>query len=312
MLIRPARFHAGRVGLLLLSLAACATQDESALVDGRHVRDVASVPMHVALRSVRIADPPASVAGAADTVLLRPEAGVVSAWTTELAERLRALNMSAVAVDANDDPLVDSPYDLGVEVSLLWAGDLQSSSHNFLGSFLAWGFLWPLSVTEVAAVEDRSYQARIGLHIRLRWLDAEREVQVEELGPLRLSFPQRQDGFWWKVAAFTPVYFVAPDAVAHRDRNLYRSILDRVALHVARVVKLDPRHASGMHRWVGDYVEFVLPAGMAVQVAGGMRERGTDPVRFLVPRETTTVRATFEREASGVRERWTQTLTRRP
>ncbi|MBX3464370.1 MAG: hypothetical protein KF830_14470 [Planctomycetes bacterium] len=280
------------------------------MVGDRHLRDLPPAPFHVAVRTVRLSavDPGADAGG--NELLPPPPPARLATWNAELVRRLAGLNLSAVRIDATDHALPDSPYDLAVEVELAWGPALRQERCNFAGSFLAWGFLWPFSMTSLADVRDRSYSAPVAATIRLAWVGAEATQSMAPATDLALSLPERQPSVWWKLAAFTPVYFWVPDDAAQRTDALYDQFLDRLAVAIARAVKLGDRHQLATLAWQGDYLEVEAPAGVEVRIVGGIRQTTTPPLRYSIPREADHVRVAVRRPTAEGVEAWTLTLPR--
>ncbi len=165
-------------------------------------------------------------------------------------------------------------------------------------------------MVEFSAVKDRAYTSSVTATLELSWVGAKARQVHEDLGPLLLSLPERQPGLGWRLIAYTPIYFWAPDDPTSRNAALHRQILDRLALLVARMIKLDEQHTFTAWAWNGDYLDIDPSPDVHVDVLGGTRVKSSSSTRYAVPREADRVRIAVRRSTAAGTESWTQTWRR--
>lgn len=290
---------------------ACTTTDPLRRVGDLHLREVPPAPFRVAVRPIQ-AVPRPDAAPSIEAELPLPTSEQLHAWTRDLASGLDDLLVSDCRVDVADQALAESPYDLAIQVRLDWGTPLRGESHDSVGAFLMWGFLWPFSVMEFAAVKDRAYRSSVQATIDFTWLDSQQRQVHEELGEFLLSLPERQPGIGWRLASFTPIYFWVPDDSESRNERLHRAIVERLTVLVARSVKLDVQHTFTDWTWEGDFFEVRPAADVHVEVLGGTRTGDRTKQRYTIQREAESVRIVVRRRSSSGTgaDSWTQTLRR--
>lgn len=289
-------------------LAGCASVDEYHLVAGVHVRDLPPAHFRVAVLPVSASASSPGVATSDGESLPLPND--VGKWQGALATRLDRLKISDSSVEAQATG--GSHYDLLVEVGLDWNPELRGAYHNTLVAGLAWGFLWPLSVTADMAVKDRTYDAAVTAKVRLLWTlpttSSARQAQQELSVPmsnLLLSLPDRQSSLWWKIAAFSPLYFWVPDEPDYRNAQLREAVLDRLAAQITRLVKIDQPLRFDDFQWQGDELRIRPKDGYRIEVD----VPGPGPT-YKVPSARDFVRLTISARIGGVERAWMQTVPR--